>query len=98
MATQRKVKQRTGPSNPKFAKAVKKTMSSRGGQDDAHKAGGDASLGRTLNVKAHPSHPSTKFVAPRGRASGARVPNAAQVGAKKHAMKKADSKSKKTDK
>ena len=86
-----------GPSAPKFAKAVKKTASGRGGADDALKAGGTASLGRTMNVKAHPSHPSMKFVAPRGPASGKRVPDAALVGAKKHVMKKADAKKKRGD-
>ena len=73
---------------------MKKTERSRGGADDAHKAGGSSKLGRTMEVKAHPSHPSMKFVAPKGRASGQRVPDAAMIGAKKHVMKKADSKKK----
>ena len=82
---------RTGPSNPKYASAVKKEMG-KGGDD--MKPGGDASLGRTMNVKAHPSHPSTKFVAPRGRASGSNVADKALIGAKKPHMKKADAKKK----
>lgn len=69
----------------------------RGGADESHTAGGTSKLGRTMEVKAHPSHPSTKFVAARGRASGTRVPDAAMIGAKKHVLKKADAK-KKSDK
>lgn len=90
-----KKRARVGPSNPKYAGAVKKETRSKAGDD--MKAGGTSMLGRTLNVKAHPSHPSVAFAGPRGRASGAKVADKALVGAKKPAMKKADAKKKRGD-
>ena len=81
------------PSRPKFANAVKHTPPKGGDL----KSGGTAKLGRTMDVKAHPSHPGQKFVAARGRASGTKVADAALVGPKKAHMKKADAKKKRGD-
>ena len=88
-----KRRSRVGPSNPKYAGAVKKQTGGHGA-DESKMHGGGPHIGRTIEVKAHPSHPGLEFVAPRGRASGKAVHDEALIGAKKHAMKKADAKKK----
>jgi hypothetical protein len=46
-----------------------------GNGSDGLTHGGSAKIGRTIEVKGHPSHPGLDFVAPRGPAHGKKVPD-----------------------
>jgi hypothetical protein len=91
VAGSRRKRGRVGPSNPKYASAVKKSTGS-----DALADGGGAHLGRTIFEQAHKSHPkaNSAFVAPRGKAKSKPMPDEHMIGAKKAPLKKSASKKK----
>jgi hypothetical protein len=84
-------KMRSRPAQPKYKSAIKKEYGSNttgGKQPGAAPETSRAHLGRTLNEKAHPSHPSVNFAAAHGTKHGAPVADKMLVGPKSSLMKK----------
>lgn len=83
-------KSRSRPAQPKYKSAIKKEF---GGGKKAATPGAApdksrAHLGRTLEVKAHPTHPSVKFDKAHGSKHGQPIDAKMLVGPKSSLMKK----------
>lgn len=82
---------RSRPAQPKYKSAIKKEFGQPSKAKSSPEAAPDKSrahLGRTINVKAHPSHPSVKFDKAHGPKHGRPVDDKMLVGPKSALMKK----------
>lgn len=84
-------KQRSRPAQPKYKGAIKKEFGGSAKSKSSPGAAPDKSrahLGRTIEVKAHPSHPGVKFDKAHGTKHGMPVDDKMLVGPKSSLMKK----------